>query len=174
VQCLDLALLVHAQNHRLLGLIEVEPDDVADLGLQLRPGRELERLAPPGLHPVLALGAGDGRVGQVTVGEGFREVENAWTACVAAMARAGSHHHRRRVPQRSRVTGNTRTHLAGLKVLWVGVRCDPAIARGGRVTGMAASQAEIVHQGVVYDLEVDTSHTESLDCARTIAARVVG
>jgi chloramphenicol 3-O phosphotransferase len=38
---------------------------------------------------------------------------------------------------------------------------------------MAASQAEIVHQGVVYDLEVDTSHTESLDCARTITARVV-
>ncbi len=38
---------------------------------------------------------------------------------------------------------------------------------------MAAAQAEIVHQGVVYDLEVDTSHTESLDCARTIAVRVV-
>ncbi|MDT0263689.1 hypothetical protein RM423_20145 [Jatrophihabitans sp. DSM 44399] len=73
----------------------------------------------------------------------------------------------------------TRMHLVGLEVLWVGVRCDPVIAadreiaRGDRVTGMAASQAEIVHQGVVYDLEVDTNHTESLDCARTIAARVV-
>lgn len=41
------------------------------------------------------------------------------------------------------------------------------------MTGMAASQAEAVHQGVVYDLEVDTSHAEPLDCARTIAARVV-
>lgn len=73
----------------------------------------------------------------------------------------------------------TRMHLVGLEVLWVGVRCDPVIAagreiaRGDRVAGMAASQAEIGHQGVVYDLEVDTSHTESLDCARTIAARVV-
>jgi len=38
---------------------------------------------------------------------------------------------------------------------------------------MAASQAEVVHQGVVYDLEVDTTHTESLECARTIAARVL-
>jgi chloramphenicol 3-O phosphotransferase len=38
---------------------------------------------------------------------------------------------------------------------------------------MAASQAEVVHQGVIYDLEVDTSHSESLDCARAIAARVV-
>ncbi len=37
---------------------------------------------------------------------------------------------------------------------------------------MAASQAEVVHRGVVYDLEVDTTHTESLDCARAIAARV--
>jgi chloramphenicol 3-O phosphotransferase len=36
---------------------------------------------------------------------------------------------------------------------------------------MAVSQAEMVHRGVVYDLEVDTTHTESLVCARTIAAR---
>ena len=47
------------------------------------------------------------------------------------------------------------------------------IARGDRAGGMAASQAETVHQGVVYDIEIDTSHTESLDCARVIAARVV-
>lgn len=39
--------------------------------------------------------------------------------------------------------------------------------------GMAASQAETVHQGVVYDIEIDTSHTESLDCARVIAARML-
>ena len=37
-----------------------------------------------------------------------------------------------------------------------------AIARAGaRVTGMAASQAELVHQGVAHDLEVDTTHTEA-------------
>ena len=63
-------------------------------------------------------------------------------------------------------------------MLWVGVRCDSAvaagreIARGDRVTGMAAAQAELVHQGVGYDLEVDTTHTEALECARAIAARV--
>jgi chloramphenicol 3-O phosphotransferase len=38
---------------------------------------------------------------------------------------------------------------------------------------MAASQAETAHEGVAYDIEIDTSHTESLDCARAIAARVV-
>lgn len=37
---------------------------------------------------------------------------------------------------------------------------------------MAAAQAEMVHRGVVYDVEVDTSRTESLECARAIAARV--
>jgi chloramphenicol 3-O phosphotransferase len=53
-----------------------------------------------------------------------------------------------------------------------------AMARAGarviidRTPGMAASQAELVHEGVRYDLEVDTTHTESLACARAIAARV--
>jgi chloramphenicol 3-O phosphotransferase len=37
---------------------------------------------------------------------------------------------------------------------------------------MAASQANVVHEGVFYDLEVDTTRTESLVCARTIAAHV--
>ena len=46
------------------------------------------------------------------------------------------------------------------------------IALRDRVIGMAASQAEQVHSGVVYDVEVDTSHAESMDCARAIAARV--
>jgi chloramphenicol 3-O phosphotransferase len=68
--------------------------------------------------------------------------------------------------------------LGGLTVLWVGVRCESAvaagreIARGDRVQGMAASQADIVHEGVLYDLEVDTTRTDSLACARTIAAQI--
>lgn len=71
-----------------------------------------------------------------------------------------------------------RRALDGLDVLWVGVRCDRDVAagremaRGNRVTGMAAKQAGIVHRGVAYDLEVDTTHTESLACAQAIAARV--
>lgn len=34
---------------------------------------------------------------------------------------------------------------------------------------MAASQADLVHAGVTYDLKVDTTHTESIECARTVA-----
>ena len=120
-----------------------------------------------------------GPQGEVVVGEGFRELEAAWMAGIAAMARAGA-----RVIVDDVFLGGaasqerTRAQLEGLEVLWVGVRCDAAIVagreltRGDRAVGMAASQAEIVHKGVVYDVEVDTGHAESLDCARTIAAYV--
>jgi chloramphenicol 3-O phosphotransferase len=37
---------------------------------------------------------------------------------------------------------------------------------------MAASQADLVHRGVAYDLQVDTTHTEALACAQAIAARL--
>jgi chloramphenicol 3-O phosphotransferase len=127
--------------------------------------------------PPSGSGIGFGPQGEVTVGDGFRELEAAWMAGVAAMARAGV-----RVIFDDVFLGGAasqarmRAYLDGLAVLWVGVRCDPAIAagrelaRGDRVAGMAALQAEAVHRGVAYDLEVDTSHAESLDCARAIAA----
>jgi chloramphenicol 3-O phosphotransferase len=120
-----------------------------------------------------------GRHGEVAVSGGFREVEAAWMDGVAAMARAGA-----RIIFDDVFLGGaasqerTRAHLRSLEVLWVGVRCDPVVAagretaRGDRARGMAASQAELVHKDVVYDIEVDTSHAESLDCARLIAAYV--
>jgi chloramphenicol 3-O phosphotransferase len=119
-----------------------------------------------------------GQHGEVVVGGGFREIEAAWLAGVAAMARAGA----RIIVDDVFLGGGAsqervRAPLAGLAVLWVGVRCAPEIAagreiaRGDRTAGMAAAQAETVHEGVVYDIEIDTSHTESLDCARAIAAR---
>jgi chloramphenicol 3-O phosphotransferase len=117
--------------------------------------------------------------GSVAVGSAFRSLEEAWIEGVAAMARAGA----RIVVDEVFLGGAAgqqrwQKALGDLQVLWVGVRCDSAvaagreIARGDRATGMAASQAELVHRGVVYDLEVDTTRTESLECARTIAAAV--
>jgi chloramphenicol 3-O phosphotransferase len=117
--------------------------------------------------------------GEVSVGADFRALEAAWRDGVAAMARAGA-----RVIIDDVFLGGAASQrrwqkaLGGLAVLWVGVRCDSAvaagreIARGNRTQGMAASQADVVHEGVSYDLQVDTTHTESLACARTIAARV--
>jgi chloramphenicol 3-O phosphotransferase len=134
---------------------------------------------PPSLTDSGA-GIAFGQQGEVVVGDGFREIEAAWMTGVAAMARAGA----RIVIDDVFLGGGasqerTRAYLSGLEVLWAGVLCDPGIAigreitRGDRVRGMAASQAEMVHKGVVYDIEVDTSHAESLDCARVIAAHVV-
>jgi chloramphenicol 3-O phosphotransferase len=117
--------------------------------------------------------------GEVIIGPEFRTLEAAWIEGVAAMARAGA----RLIVDEVFLGGAAsqqrwQKNLGGLRVLWVGVRCESAvaagreIARGDRVTGMAASQADVVHQGVVYDLEVDTTHAESMECARTIAAHV--
>ncbi|WP_185949040.1 chloramphenicol phosphotransferase CPT [Microbispora sp. CSR-4] len=117
--------------------------------------------------------------GQVDVGPAFQALDAAWTEGIAAMARAGA-----RVIVDDVFLGGAASQqrwqkaLAGLEVLWVGVKCDSAvaagreIARGDRVEGMAVLQAEVVHEGVVYDLVVDTTHTESLACARAIAAHV--
>lgn len=117
--------------------------------------------------------------GEVTVGPQFRTLEAAWIEGVAAMARAGA----RVVVDEVFLGGASsqqrwREALGELRVLWVGVRCEAAVAagrevaRGDRVAGMALSQAELVHRGVVYDLEVDTAHAESMECAQAIAAHV--
>ena len=58
-QGLDLGLLVHAEDDRPLGRLQVQADDVVDLGRQLRVGGELEGLDPPGLHAVLTPYPGD-------------------------------------------------------------------------------------------------------------------
>jgi chloramphenicol 3-O phosphotransferase len=121
-----------------------------------------------------------GADGSVSTGEEFRRLDIAWARGIAAMARAGA----RIVVDEIFLGGPAsqerwRSALTGLDVLWVGVRCDPEVAaaresaRGDRATGMARSQADLVHRGVVYDLEVDTSRTDTAACARTIAARVV-
>jgi chloramphenicol 3-O phosphotransferase len=124
-------------------------------------------------------GIGFAAAGGVNVGSEFRELEAAWMEGVGAMARAGA----RVIVDDVFLGGATSQErwqkvFGGLDVLWVGVRCESTVAAGrevarrDRVRGMAASQAEMVHRGVVYDLEVDTTHTESLDCARAIAAQV--
>lgn len=113
--------------------------------------------------------------GGVTPGAAFRRAETAWLAGLASMARTGT-------PvlvddvflSGSASQERVRAGLEGLRVLWVGVRCAPEVAaareaeRGDRPAGMAAGQATVVHQGVRYDVEVDTSSASAVDCARTV------
>ncbi|MEU6625773.1 chloramphenicol phosphotransferase CPT [Streptomyces litmocidini] len=115
--------------------------------------------------------------GGVSVGADFRALEAAWVGGLAAMARAGA-----RIIVDDVFLGGAasqqrwREALGDLPVLWVGVHCETTVAagrelaRGDRTVGMAAQQALMVHAGVEYDVEVDTTHAESLECARAIAA----
>jgi chloramphenicol 3-O-phosphotransferase len=129
----------------------------------------------PGREPLLDFGA-DGQVG---VGPGFYELEAAWTAGVAAIAHAGVGVIVDDVfLGGGRSQARLRRGLAGLGVLWVGVRCSATVAasrealRPDRVPGMAMSQAEVVHDGAAYDLEVDTTGTPAESCARVIRSHV--
>lgn len=67
-----------------------------------------------------------------------------------------------------------RESLGNLRVGWIVVRCPAEVVtareqvRGDRVTGMAAHQAEAVHQGIDDDLEVDTTTTEPVELAKSI------
>jgi chloramphenicol 3-O phosphotransferase len=117
--------------------------------------------------------------GSVVVGEAFRAAELAWYEGVTAMARTGIG-----VIVDDVFLGGGASQaclqaaLQGLAVVWVGVRCDGAVAeareagRGDRTTGMARDQAERVHQGVRYDLVVETSDAPADDCAATIVTWV--
>jgi len=129
--------------------------------------------------PVSASGLAFAADGTVVIDPVFQRLEIAFSAGVAAMAKAGA---RIIVDDVFLASAASRQRwqqaLDGLEVLWVGVHCEVTVAagrelaRGDRVPGLAASQAEVVHLGVSYDLRVDTTRTEALECAREIAAHV--
>jgi chloramphenicol 3-O phosphotransferase len=136
---------------------------------------DLLHALPPSLMDTDA-GVAFGDHGEVTIGESFREIASAWMAGIGAMARAGA----RVIYDDVFLSGaesqaRLGAHLDGLSVFWVGVHCDAEVAagrevaRGDRVVGGAASQAIRVHEGVSYDLEIDTTSMESLECAHIIA-----
>ncbi|MEY9926714.1 chloramphenicol 3-O phosphotransferase [Catenulispora sp. GP43] len=137
----------------------------------------VDALPPRMLAADAGLQIGDG--GEVSVGADFHMLAAAWMAGVAATARAGA-----KVVVDDVFLGGAVSQqrweraLGDLDVLWVGVRCDGRVAadreslRGDRTPGMAELQADLVHRGVRYDLEVDTTDAAAADCARIIAARV--
>jgi chloramphenicol 3-O phosphotransferase len=139
---------------------------------------DLLRALPPSLLDSDA-GIAFGEHGEIRIGEGFREITSGWLAGLAAMARAGTQIIYDDVfLSGAESQARLRNHLVDVPTFWVGVHCDAEvaaareIARGDRVVGGAASQSTKVHEGVTYDLEVDTTSTESMDCAFTIAGRV--
>lgn len=119
--------------------------------------------------------------GSVVVGVAFRAAELAWYEGLAAMARTGTG----LIVDEVFLGGGTsqdRLHAAfsDLAVLWVGVRCDAAVAearerqRGDRIIGQARDQAERVHQGVRYDVVVDTDDVPPSESARSLVTWITG
>ena len=131
-------------------------------------GAALPRSGP---NVVLTIGPG----GEVQVAAGYRPLAAAWYRGLAAIAAAGVGLVLDEILLRG-ADGQAElaAALTGLDVVWVGVHCAPDVAaaredaRGDRVAGMAVGQAEPVHRGVAYDLEVDTTRTSAEDCARLI------
>lgn len=120
-----------------------------------------------------------GEDGSVNPGADFRRLESAWMKGIGEMARGGARVIIDDVFLRGVESSDRwKASLPGLKVLWVGVFCDPAVAalresaRGDRVIGMAALQAEAVHIGMQYDIKVDTTVTSAEECARMILERI--
>jgi chloramphenicol 3-O phosphotransferase len=114
--------------------------------------------------------------GSIAIGPAFRQAEASWYEGLAAIAHAGTGVIMDEVfldGGESQV--RLRRALEGLAVVWIGVRCHPVIAeareirRGDRMRGLARDQAERVHEGVSYDIVVDTTDTLTADCADLIA-----
>jgi chloramphenicol 3-O phosphotransferase len=65
--------------------------------------------------------------------------------------------------------------LTGRTIAWVGVTCDADVAkvrernRGDRVVGMFERQSKRVHDGVHYELVVDTTSSTPHEVAQEIA-----
>jgi chloramphenicol 3-O phosphotransferase len=120
-----------------------------------------------------------GDTGEVHLGPGWPALAASWYRGVAAIAADGTGV----IVDEVFLSGRTnqdrlRAAFTGLAVFWVGVHCDGDIARArearrpDRVPGMAESQGARVHDGVVYDMTVDTSHASPESCAAQILSRM--
>ncbi|PPI41643.1 chloramphenicol phosphotransferase, partial [Rathayibacter tritici] len=132
---------------------------------------------PPNLDGRDDAGVSYAEDGEVELGEDFRQLEAAWLAGLVAVVRSGTQIVLDDVFLDSSVSqARLRSHLEGLTVFWVGVRCRADVAtareatRRDRTPGMAAHQAERVHLGVHYNLQVHSDDHSPLTCARRIAA----
>lgn len=100
---------------------------------------------------------------QVRVGEVGRRFYGAYHRSVEAIARAGFNVIVDEVAFDEATIADWSVALRDLRVAWVAVRCDPAVAqarelaRGDRLPGLALGLSAVVHRYASYDLELDTS-----------------
>lgn len=115
--------------------------------------------------------------GSISIGPGWRIAHDRWRAAMRAIVEAGSDVIIDEVfLEGARDQQRWRHTLRAMRVSWVGVRCDIEVAaareaaRGDRAHNLARAQSNIVHQGVQYDAEVDTTLLTSVDAAQRLIA----
>ncbi|MET4059090.1 chloramphenicol 3-O phosphotransferase [Arthrobacter sp. UYP6] len=114
--------------------------------------------------------------GTITFSAEHRALERSWYTGLSSMAKAGAHV----ILDEVVLSGGAgqerlRTTFSEVEMVWVGVRCAPDAAasreaqRPDRAEGMAREQALSVHNGVIYDFEVNTTNRSTDDCAHDVA-----
>jgi chloramphenicol 3-O phosphotransferase len=114
--------------------------------------------------------------GEITIGPEYRRLEASWLSGLAAIAASGT----RLILDEVFLDGERsqerfRQSFPGRRIAWIGVTCDRDVAaererrRGDRVVGMVEQQSLLVHEGVLYDLVVDTTVHTAPELAQRIA-----
>ncbi|HEX2401566.1 MAG TPA: hypothetical protein VHJ79_16490 [Mycobacterium sp.] len=100
---------------------------------------------------------------RVRVGGVGRQLLRAYQAGVAAAARVGLNVIVDEVVIDKTSSDDWTGALAGVDVVWVGIRCSAEVAeqrnrvRGDRFAGLARAQTVTAHQHARYDFEIDTT-----------------
>ena len=135
-------------------------------------------LPPHLMHNPVGLAVRDG---VITRGDEFMRIFAGFRDAVAALARSGIDLVIDEVMLEAAIDQQLWSEsLAGLDVCWIGVRCDPDVAaarekaRGDRPRGIARQHAMTVHDGVRYDLEIDTGVLEPAQALDLIADTLRG
>lgn len=136
--------------------------------------------ARPREHEVREGGLSFDADGDITIGSEFRRLETAWLKGLASIAETGT----RLILDEVFLDGaqsqdRLRQLLTGRNVAWIGVTCDATVAiqrerdRGDRVVGGFERQSTRVHEGVHYDLVVDTTSRRAHEIAQEIAGHLL-
>lgn len=152
-------------------LQNIMPDPYLEAGIDkfifMMPERYLER---PLWDDVLGLAVKAGETGQ--------RLFSAMHHAVAALSRSGINIIMDHVLVDTAWVREITGLFAGLPVCMVGIHCPLEVlverenSRKNRTPGQAAAQFPLMHKNIIYDVEVDTSTMNPLDCAGTIAQRL--
>lgn len=115
---------------------------------------------------------------RIEVNETGQRLVRGMHRSVAALARAGNDVIFETVLLEPDWGVDLREALSELEVTWVGVRCPLEVIekrereRGNRVVGQARGHYNTVHEGLSYDIEVDTSTLQPHEAARAVATYI--